>query len=289
MTMGYTQFRSFHAVATEGSFSAAARKLGLSQPTISAQVRELEQKYDVELFHRMGNRVDLSDLGQSLLSITQRFFVVEEEAIELFDAASALRIGHLKFGVAGTFLVMKLLSAFSQQYPGVQVSVLNGNSEEVLQLILRHQADVGIFGYVEPDYRLHTIATQLHQSVLIVHRDHPWASREGIRLRELDGQRMVSRELGSNQRRVFEKVLAAAVDIKPIVTMEAESMEIFREAIAEGIGVGVIGEQDLVPDPRIQVLKLIDVNIGIQTYLACLSTNRYTRLIRAITEVVNTL
>ena len=287
--MGYTQLRSFHAVAIEGSFTVAARKLGRSQPTITAQVRELEQKYDVELFHRMGNKIELSPLGRTLLSITQRFFSVEEEATELFDAASALRVGHLTIGVAGTFLAMKLLSALTQRHPGVQVSVLRGNSQEVLRLILNHRVDVGIFGYVKPDDRLHTIATHRHRLVLMVHREHWWACREGISLSELDGQRMVFRERGSNVRKVFAETLVARGNIKPIVAMEAESMAIFREAVAEGIGVGVIGEQDLVPDPRIQVLNLENLNIGIQTYLACLSARRHTRLIRAITDVVNTL
>ena len=100
---------------------------------------------------------------------------------------------------------------------------------------------------------------------------------------------MVFRERGSNARKVFDETLVARGNIKPIVAMEAESMAIFREAVAEGIGVGVIGEQDLVPDPRIQVLNLENLNIGIQTYLACLSARRHTRLIRAITDVVNTL
>lgn len=287
--MGYTQLRSFHAVATEGSFSGAARKLGRSQPTVTAQVRELEQNYDVELFHRMGNKLELSPLGRVLLPITQRFFGVEEDALETLDAASTLRVGHLKLGAAGTFLTMKLASVFMEQYPGIQVSFLRGNSQEVRQLILSHQADVGMFGYVKPDDRLHTIVTHRHPLVLIVHRGHPWADREGINLSELDGQKMVFRERGSNVHKVFDEALASRPTIKPVVALEADSMGIFREAIAEGVGVGVIGKQDLVPDPRVHVLRLLDVNIEVQTYLACLATRRDTRLIRAVTEAVENL
>ena len=237
----------------------------------------------------MGNKIELSPLGKTLHSITQRFFSVEEEAIELFDAASALRVGHLTIAVAGTFLAMRLLSALTQRHPGVQVSVLRGNSQEVLRLILNHRVDVGIFGYVKPDDRLHTIATHRHRLVLMIHREHRWACRENISLSELDGQRMVFRERGSNARRVFDETLVKRGNIKPIEAMEAESMAIFREAVAEGIGVGVIGEQDLVPDPRLHVLNVTDVEIEVQTYLACLSARRHTHLIRAITKVVNTL
>ena len=93
------------------------------------------------------------------------------------------RVGHLTIGVAGTFLAMKLLSALTQRHPGVQVSVLRGNSQEDLRLILNHRVDVGIFGYMKPDDRLHTIATHRHRLVLMVHREHWWACREDIRVR----------------------------------------------------------------------------------------------------------
>ncbi len=70
--MNYAQLRSFHAVAQESGFSAAARKLKVSQPSVTYQVRRLETTYAVELFHRCGRRVELTDLGESLLAMTHR-------------------------------------------------------------------------------------------------------------------------------------------------------------------------------------------------------------------------
>src|SRR3546814_16155287 len=79
LPMLYTQLRSFHAVAREGSVTAAARAINVSQPTITTQVRELEAHYGVALFHRRGRRLELTQLGRDLLLTTQRFFGVRSE------------------------------------------------------------------------------------------------------------------------------------------------------------------------------------------------------------------
>ena len=81
--MYFTQLRSFQAVALEGSFTNAAERLNLSQPTITQQVRQLETMFNVELFHRQGRRVELSEVGRSLLTATERLFTMSEETVEL--------------------------------------------------------------------------------------------------------------------------------------------------------------------------------------------------------------
>ena len=81
--MHFTQLRSFQAVALEGSFTGAAERLSLSQPTITQQVGELETFFRVELFHWQGRRIELSEVGKSLLMVTERLFTTNEEAIGL--------------------------------------------------------------------------------------------------------------------------------------------------------------------------------------------------------------
>ena len=99
--MHFTQLRSFQAVALEGSFTGAAERLNLSQPTITQQVRELESIFRVELFHRQGRRIKLSEVGKSLLMVTERLFTTNEEAIELLESASGLGTGHLRISAVG--------------------------------------------------------------------------------------------------------------------------------------------------------------------------------------------
>ena len=85
--MLYTQLRSFHAVAREGSATKASRVLNVSQPTITTQLKELETRYNLELFRRHGRRLELTDLGRELLSFTHRFFDIEVEMSGFLESA----------------------------------------------------------------------------------------------------------------------------------------------------------------------------------------------------------
>ena len=110
--MLYTQLRSFHAVAREGSATAAARVLGISQPTLTTQIKELETAYGIELFHRRGRGLELTCLGEELLLKTQQFFRAEDDVVELIESAGNLDHGHLRIGAVGPFHVMKMLAEF---------------------------------------------------------------------------------------------------------------------------------------------------------------------------------
>src|SRR4051812_24393983 len=89
---------AFHAVARAGGFTAAGKLLNVGQPTISTHVRTLEDHFRVELFHRRGRMVELTEIGRLLMTITQGMFGHEEEAIVLLRAAQALELGSLKVG-----------------------------------------------------------------------------------------------------------------------------------------------------------------------------------------------
>jgi DNA-binding transcriptional LysR family regulator len=92
MSVSHAQFKAFHAVAIHGSFTGAAERLFLTQPAISDQVRKLEERFGVLLFHRNKRSVRLTDLGERLLGITQRLFGIEAEARRI--AAGLARPAH---------------------------------------------------------------------------------------------------------------------------------------------------------------------------------------------------
>lgn len=91
MSVSHAQLKAFHAVAVHGSFTLAGERLFLTQPAISDQVRKLEERFGVLLFHRNKRSVRLTDLGERLLSITQRLFVVAAEAEELLQDSRPCR------------------------------------------------------------------------------------------------------------------------------------------------------------------------------------------------------
>ena len=133
MAISHAQLKAFHAVAVHGGFTRAAERLFLSQPAISDQVRKLEEHYGVQLFHRTKRSVQLSELGERLLAITQRLFAAEGEAEELLSSSRALRSGQLTLAVDSPVHVLPYIARFNARYPGIRISLVTGNTDEALR------------------------------------------------------------------------------------------------------------------------------------------------------------
>lgn len=286
--MFYTQLRSFHAVAREGGFTAAARALGIGQPTVTSQVKALEDYFQVELFHRRGRRVELTDTGRALFAVSQRLTAAEAEARDMLNAVGGFHSGEIKVAAVGPYHVTEMLSAFNERHPGIKLAVTVGNSQESLQRVLDYRADVGVLAHVEENPRFHAIPYSRHPVRVFVNTDHPWAGRRAVRLKELQGQRLVLREVGSTTRRAFEEALkAAGVTINPV--MEIGSREAIWMAVQRGIGIGVVSEIEFVPHPRLRVLKVLDAEIYTYAHVVCLAERHESRIIRAFLDVVDDL
>ena len=281
--MNYASLRAFHAVASHGSFTRAAQSLGVTQPTLSAQVKALEETYGVALLDRRGRGIAATSLGEQLLDITRRLFLLEEEADELLSRARDLTAGHLRVAACGPYYAVPLLAAFGARYPGVHISLSIGNSEEVLDALLHYRADVAVISDLEPDPRLEAIPYAEHRLVVFVPRTHPWARARGIRLRDLEGQPMVLREIGSMTRRLFEQATAKA-KIKPRVVMEIESREAVSEAVAAGLGIGVVSEAEFGHDERLAAVPVTDAAMLTREYVVCLKERRRLRIVSAFLD-----
>jgi len=287
--MLYTQLRSFHAVAREGGFTAASRALQIGQPTITSQVRALEQYFGVELFHRRGRRVTLTGTGTQLLTITRRIMSLEQDASDLLNASGGFHVGHIRVGAVGPYHATEMLSAFHQRFPGLTISVTIGNSREVRAQLLDYEVDVAVLAQEEVDPRFHAVPYSRHPVVVFVNRDHPWFKRRRpLRIAELEGQPLVLREVGSTTRRAFEKALeSAGVTIDPV--MEIGSREAVWLAVERGVGIAVVSEFELIPHPHLRALPIVDAEIFTTAHVLCLADRRESRLIEAFFGVVEAL
>ena len=116
--MSSTQARAFHAVATAGSFTGAAKALNVSQPTVTTQVKGLEELYGVELFHRHARGVMLTSTGHKLLDHLRHMYARQNEAIEYLEAVQGLRTGSLRVGAYGPYEVIGIVAELKRRYPG---------------------------------------------------------------------------------------------------------------------------------------------------------------------------
>ena len=286
--MRHTQLRSFHAVAQRLSFTAAARALGVSQPTITTQVKSLEAEFGLELFVRRGRRIELTETGGGLLDITRRLFADEKEASDYLNETRGLKTGHLRVGAVGPYHVTDMLAAFNTRYPGIYVSVTVGNSRDTLRDLLDYRTDVAVLAHVDPDLRLIAIPYRRHKVVVMCPVDHAFAQRRTLRARDMEGQRLIVREAGSTTRRAFDQAMREA-DTRPKVVMEIGSRESIREAVAKGIGLGVVSEAEYIPDPRIHALPVTDAEIYTYAHVVYLKERQNARLVRAFLDVLGGL
>jgi aminoethylphosphonate catabolism LysR family transcriptional regulator len=244
------------------------------------QVRSLEEAYGVELFARGRHGVELTELGRALLDVIRPMFSIEVEAAELLGRAGGLLRGRLHVGADAPFVVIPMLAAFRSRHPQVELSLSLGNSSEVLRDLLDGRTDVAQISDRVEDPRLFAVAAAKSRQVVVVARDHPWARRRGVRLRDLHGAAMVIREDGSVTRRAFEVAIQRA-GVEPEVVMELGSREAIHEAVAAGIGAGVVIEAERGHDARLVALPISDCTIEHVAYVACLQERRRLRAVSA--------
>lgn len=277
--VGFNQLRSFHAVAVAGSVTGAAALLHVSQPTVTIQLRQLEAHYGVELARRTPRGVQLSELGESLLTVTRQLFALESEAVELLNSAGGTLQGQLRVGGVAPYFVMRLLSAFSRDNSNVHVTLVLDNSASIIRKLTDQEIDVGIVGQTSMDTRLHALPYSKQDIILFCRDDHPWADREGIELAELANESLVLREEGSTCRRTLQNALRER-GVVPRVALEV-GREGVGEAVVAGFGVGVTTDVEYVPDRRTRMLRILDADIYTEAFAVCLRERRAVSVTRA--------
>ena len=271
--------RAFHAVAQAGSFTRAARARNVSQPTLSAQVRALEEAHGVRLFDRVGRTIRLTELGQSLFVITTRLVAAEDEAADFLAGTRALSRGHLRIAADSARHVMTVLARFKAAHPGLSYTLTIGNSTAVLDQVLAYEADVAITAKQTPDPRVHAARLRTDRLIGFASADHPLARRRSVPIEALTGHDLVVRERGSVTREVFETRLAEA-NVRPGFLLEVQSRESVHEAVAAGLGVGVVFEREFRPGEGLRRLTITGADMGVAEYAVCLEERRRIPLVR---------
>ncbi|WP_374620424.1 LysR substrate-binding domain-containing protein [Pandoraea sp.] len=283
--MRITQLRSFHAVAHHGSVTRAAQALHVSQPTMTTQIRALEETYGVELFYRHGRGLTLTPTGKSLYAVSLRIFSDEAEALGLLKEHGGLRTGELRLGAVGPHHAMEIVAAFQPRYPGIRISMRPGNSEEMIESLLAYRTDVAVLARYHDDTRLHAVPYRTHPVVLLVPRAHPFARRRSVKLAALANEPILMREPGSTTRHALEAALHAA-GVTPNVTMEIGSREAIREAVILGLGIAAVSAREHTPDARLATVSISDARVETTTAVVCLEARRESRAIAAFLDVV---
>ncbi|MDH3667446.1 MAG: LysR substrate-binding domain-containing protein [Paracoccaceae bacterium] len=281
--MRYVQLRAFHNVAICGGFSRAAEALHLTQPAISDQVRKLEEEYDLILFNRRKKQVSLTNAGERLLEITRRLFEVEKQAHDMLSESRSLRSGLLRVIADSAHHALPVIGRFRERYPGIELSIHTGNSEDVLSQLLNYEAEVGVLGEVPQGENFEVIRLSSSPLIAFAAADHPLAQQGSVTLKALARQMLVLREPGSKTRSSIE-VAAAERSIKLKASIEAEGREAVREIVAISGGVGIVSAAEFGRDPRLVPLRITDCEVVLDEALICLAERAGSKLISAFLD-----
>jgi DNA-binding transcriptional LysR family regulator len=242
--MNVDQLKAFHRVAAAGSFTKAARELFLTQSAVSQQIRALEDEIGGRLFDRSGKRVRLTGEGEVLLAYAKRLFDLHEEIETLFDDLRKLEKGKIAVGataVIGTYFMPTVISAYHRQYPGIEIDLRMGNSEQIQRMILDREVDLGVAGMVRKPTTLNSAFIHREELLFVCSPHNPLADRQTVTIAELDRIPFIWREKGTQTLAIVKKWFQEnAGDDFPRQTLSLANMEAAKRIVEEGYGVTII-------------------------------------------------
>jgi LysR family transcriptional regulator, low CO2-responsive transcriptional regulator len=267
------QLKVFEATARHGSFTRAAEELFLTQPTVSMQVKQLTKAIGLPLFEQVGKRLYLTDAGRELFSTCQDIFYKLDQLEMSVANLKGMKQGKLRLAVITTtkYFMPRLLGPFCQRYPGIDVSLIVTNHEQVIERLADNQDDLYVMSQIPENIDVKAHAFLENPLVVVAPSNHPLANERHITLKRLVEEPFIMRETGSGTRRAFQKLLdEQKLSVK--VRLELGSNEAIKQAIAGGLGLSVLSRHTLLTDSSdVVVLDVEGFPIERQWYVVYLA------------------
>jgi len=238
------QLEVFVALVEQGSFTKAARHLGLSQSTVSGHIADLEKRLGMRVVGRERSGVTPSGTGEVLLKPARDALRAEENVRMAAAQMTGLLQGTLSVGgstIPAVYLLPPLLSAFRARHEGVRLNLVTGDSSEILEQVQAGDVDVGAIG-VRP--RLRGILSEeigRDRLVLVVPPDHAFAGRDSVTVVEAATLSYVMRREGSGTRRAMLDALGVGESAHGLdAVCHVGSTEAVKAAVRAGLGVSFV-------------------------------------------------
>jgi len=240
------QLEALVALVEERSFSNAAKKMMLSQPSLSKHVRNLETFVNANLIKRTKSGISLTSEGSILFAYGKKILKLRDEAREKVISLKSTASGHVSVGtstIPSTYILPSVLTGLREEYPDIKVHILSGDSEDVLEMVLGNQVEIGFIGKQTQDSRLTCEPIWEDELILVAPKDHLLGKYEAAKVDEIINEPFVLRERGSGTRSIMEDYLKAN-NLPPLSTFnlacELGSSEAIKEAVISGLGISIL-------------------------------------------------
>lgn len=251
----------FIEVAEQNSFTRAGEKLGYSQPTVSFQIRQLEQELRVPLFDRIGHTVSLTDAGREALDYAQRICNLSRE-MTAGNRKDQSVSGVIRLGMADSLcdpLIARDFGRFRQQYPKIDLHIYNAGTGELFRMLDHNEVDL----VCTMDSRVFDTSYVMAEEEpvgahFVVCAQNPLAKQKQIGLKQLLEQPFLLTEKGMSYRRLMEEKLAAqSLEVRPV--LETARADIICSLVAQDMGVSFL--PDYVTEAQVQAGRLVRLKV----------------------------
>jgi DNA-binding transcriptional LysR family regulator len=289
--MADRQLKVFHAVAKHLSFTKAAETLFMTQPAVTSQIKQLEERLDVRLFDRAPGRISLTDAGAMMFDYAGRILALSAELDTRIREMGGQIAGPLLIGASTTiadFVLPQVLGEFKSHYPGVLPRLLVGNSEAVQNQVAERSLDIG---FIEGDSHLPSLINEVccdDELQVVCAPSHPLAQERSATPSSLMKHAYISREPGSGTREVINHYLMN-VGVSPDslqLVMEVGSPEALKGLVAAGLGFAIVSRATLALETRLGRLLQIPLSPPLTRSFSVIYPNErfHSKLLRSFVD-----
>ncbi len=261
--MNLRQLHVFVMVVETGSMSETARRLYMTQPSVSQTIAELEESLQAKLFERINKKLIKTDAGEVLYTYSKRILKLVEEAESNIKDITNLKAGKLRLGASttiGTYVLPKIIGDFKRKYEEIEVQFTIDNSGVIEEMILDHQIDIGLVeGPVHSrDIVVHYLLDD--ELYLVCSRNHHWVKDNLLKIspEQIAREALILREKGSGTREVVEEVLTRE-SISFRTAHVLNNTEAIKKAVEAGIGISFVSKLAVQEEIRNGSLVKIEV------------------------------
>jgi DNA-binding transcriptional LysR family regulator len=255
------QLRVFASVARQLSFVRAAEELHLTAPAVSMQIKDLEETVGLPLFDRGAKRVSLTISGEYFLLHARRMLAALKDAEDMIARLRGVTGGRLTIGMLSTaeYFVPRLLAGFLRDHPGIEIRLVPGNRQQLVQHLQRNEVDLAIMG--RPPRELDTRAEPfaLHPLAVVAASDHALAALPHVPAQLISAEPFIIREPGSGTRAAME-IYFREQRISPPVIMEMSSNETIKQAVIANMGLSFLSLHTVSLELRSGLLKVLELD-----------------------------
>ena len=269
------QIEGFLEVARRGSVSRAAEALFVTQPTLTARLHGLERELGAPLFVRTPHGMRLTDAGRAMVPYAERALRALVDGRDLLEQVKSASAGHLMIGAApavSTYILPELLEKFVAEHPRVEVSVRTGHSENIVDLVLSDEVQIGLGRAIRhPDLEMRQFHTE--ELVLVCAPGHAFTKRRSVAMEEVAAERLIMFDLTSSYYEITQAAfLTAGTKLRGL--MELDSIEAAKKMVERGLGVALLPRTAVAREVETKTLRLVKMKDAPPMYQSIVAYRR---------------